>query len=130
MEGEIICLDTSVLIDYFRKKEKAKSLFYKLTALDYEFVTTSITIFEIYRGMREEQSLFWQNLFQQIRVAPFDNKSSHIAAELSQSFQSTNKLIALPDLFIASICLRNNFKLATLNLKDFERIKSLEILTE
>lgn len=31
MEKQIICLDTSVLIDYFRKVNKSKSFFYELT---------------------------------------------------------------------------------------------------
>jgi tRNA(fMet)-specific endonuclease VapC len=31
MENEIICLDTSILIDFYRKRLKEKSTFYRLT---------------------------------------------------------------------------------------------------
>lgn len=30
MENTMICLDTSVLIDFFRKKNKSKSFFFEL----------------------------------------------------------------------------------------------------
>jgi predicted nucleic acid-binding protein len=129
MEREIICLDTSVLIDYFRKKIKENYFFYKLAESRFDFVTTAITTFEIYRGITSEQKLFWDELFNVIKVAQFDEQSSRITADLFQLLHHQNKLIAIPDLFIASIALRNNYKLATLNRKDFERIESLQILS-
>lgn len=39
-----------------------------------------------------------------------------------------NKLIALPDSFIASISVFNDVPLATLNKKDFERVPSLQLV--
>src|SRR5436190_1512572 len=64
MEREIVCLDTSILIDYFRKKSKEDSTFYKLTAYSYSFAVTTITVFEIYRGVTPIQKLVSWNYSQ------------------------------------------------------------------
>jgi tRNA(fMet)-specific endonuclease VapC len=56
---QIILLDTSVLIDFFRKKDKSKSYFYQLSDIATSFVVSSITHFEIYTGIsfKEQNSL-------------------------------------------------------------------------
>ena len=43
MENSIVCLDTSVLIDYYRKKDKSKSLFFKLTEKYSVFAVFTVT---------------------------------------------------------------------------------------
>ena len=50
MENQVICLDTSVLIDYFRKVIKSKSFFYELTNEFDLFAVSAITEYEIYYG--------------------------------------------------------------------------------
>ena len=84
MEREIVCLDTSILIDYFRKKSKEETTFYKLTEAPYSFAVTSITTFEIYRGVTSIQKSFWDSLFDQMDILPFDERTSIIAASLLQ----------------------------------------------
>ena len=55
MANEVILLDTSILIDYFRKKDKINSLFLKLSDQYAEFRISVITEFEIYSGAKLEQ---------------------------------------------------------------------------
>lgn len=69
MEREVICLRTSILIDYFRKKNKKNTTFYKLLEYGYVFSVTSITTFEIYRGINARHS--WDDLFERLEVLPF-----------------------------------------------------------
>ena len=54
----LICLDTSVLIDYFRKENKSKTFFFKL-AKDHRFAISVLTKFEILVGSNEQQKEFW-----------------------------------------------------------------------
>jgi predicted nucleic acid-binding protein len=61
MEKAIICLDTSVLIDYYRKKDKSKSFFFELTGRYDEFAVSTITEFEVYSGSDEKKDLFWDD---------------------------------------------------------------------
>lgn len=129
MEREIICLDTSILIDYFRKKNKETTSFYKLSEFNYSFTVTSITTFEIYRGITPLQKPFWDTLFQQTEIIPFNEQASKIAASLLQRLNLKNNQMALPDLFIAPIVIQKNMKLATLNRKHFEKVVELELLS-
>lgn len=63
MENTLICLDTSVLIDYYRKKDKSKSLFFKLTERYALFAVSAITEYELYLGTRKNKISFGTNSF-------------------------------------------------------------------
>ncbi len=59
MAEEIVCLDTSILIDYYRKKNKSRSQFFKLTHTYDSFAVSAITEYKIYIGSNKEQDQFW-----------------------------------------------------------------------
>jgi len=128
MEDVLICLDTSVLIDYHRKKDKSKSLFFKLTKRYALFAVSAITEYELYLGNTEGQNIFWDEFFSQITVLPFDAKAARNAADIYKQLKIKNKLIEMPDILIAGTVMRNDLPLATLNRKHFERINGLKIV--
>jgi len=128
--AEIICLDTSVLIDYFRKKNKSKTYLFSLTNSFSEFGITSITLFEIFRGSTNQQLEFWETLFKEFKIFSFDIHSARIASELDRKLRGKNLSIGIPDLFIASIALHNDLLLATLNKRHFERVENLKIFKD
>ena len=128
MEKSLICLDTSILIDYYRKKDKSKSLFFKLTERYSLFAVSSVTEYELYLGNSEEQNIFWNKFFSQITILPFDTKAAKIAAGIYKQLKAKNKLIEVPDILIAGTAMQNNLVLATLNRKHFERITGLNIV--
>ena len=53
MEGKIVLLDTSILIDYFRKKDKSKTFLFSLTNSFEFFGVSAITEFEIFAGSND-----------------------------------------------------------------------------
>lgn len=128
MEEELICLDTSVLIDYFRKTEKRYSFLYQLTENFSQFSVASITLYEIYVGSNEEQDGFWDDFFTSVKVIPFGKEASKIAAVWYKELKRSNRLIEIPDLFIGSVAAAHHLKLATLNQKHFERLPTLELI--
>ena len=128
MENTLICLDTSVLIDYYRKKDKTKSLFFKLTERYSLFAVSAITEYELYLGNSEEQNIFWNKFFSQITVLPFDTIAARNAANIFKQLKGKNKLIDVPDIMIAGTTMRFNLPLATLNRKHFERINDVKIV--
>ena len=128
MEKQIICLDTSVLIDYYRKVNKANTFFFELTKKYELFAVSAITEYEIYCGSNSEQDLFWNNFFDLIITLPFDSKANKETILIERELKKKNKLIDIPDLMIAGTAIANNLKLATLNIKHFERIKNLELI--
>lgn len=128
MAEEIILLDTSVLIDYFRKKDKSKSFLYILAKNYNLFGISSITEFEIYTGSGEQQINYWDNFFKEIIIYPFDSETSRIAALLNKELKPKRNQIDIPDLFIAATAIKNTLVIATLNKKHFEKIKGLKLL--
>ncbi|MFW6246041.1 MAG: type II toxin-antitoxin system VapC family toxin [Tangfeifania sp.] len=126
----MICLDTSVLIDFFRKKDKSKSFFYGLAASYDEFAVSSVTEFEIYIGSNPDSDQFWDEFFQNVVSLPFDSLANKEAIEIDRQLKKISKQIDIPDLMIAACAISNGLKLATLNSKHFSRISQLEIITE
>jgi len=129
MENTIICLDTSVLIDYYRKKDKSKSFFFELAGKYDEFAVSTITEFEVYCGSDEEKDLFWDNFFRKVNSLPFDSMANKKAIEIDRQLKKISKQIDTPDLMIAAAAISNGLKLATLNFKHFGRIEELEIVS-
>lgn len=130
MENEIICLDTSVLIDFYRKKVKEKSVFFQLTTKHNLFAVSIITEYEIMIGTDAGQAEFWTNFFDRVIILPFDKAANTAAIEITKYLKATNQLIEIPDIFIGATALANHLKIATLNKKHFERIAGLAILKD
>jgi len=130
MENAVICLDTSVLIDYYRKKNKSKTLFFRLTERYSIFTVSAVTEYELYLGNSQEQNIFWDDFFSRITVLSFDTRVVKRAVSIHRQLKQQNKLIDIPDIIIAGTALQNNIPLATLNRKHFERINGLRIITE
>lgn len=125
----MICLDTSILIDYFRKTKKENSVLFKLTNENYSFAVSIVTKFEIYCGCKsEEQLVFWNKLFEKFTILPFDDICSDEAIDIYQTLKAKNKLIEMPDIFIGATAKAYGLKIATKNRKHFERIEGLLLL--
>lgn len=128
MEKQVICLDTSVLIDYFRKVNKTKSFFYELTEEYDLFAVSAITEYEIYCGSNAEQDLYWDDFFNKIVSLPYNSEANRITTKVERELKKKNKTIDKPDIMIAGTAIANNMRLATLNVKHFERIDGLELI--
>ena len=102
MEKELICLDTSILIEYFRKIKKEKSFFYQLAERYNDYAVSIVTVFEVLIGSNESQKIFWEEFFQNVRILPFDEKSNDEAVEIFKKLKPQGLLIDLPDLFIGA----------------------------
>ncbi|MEX0982948.1 MAG: type II toxin-antitoxin system VapC family toxin [Bacteroidales bacterium] len=124
----MILLDSSVLIDLFRKKNKDKTLFYKLSKSYKDFAISSITYYEIGIGNRDSHFDYWNNLADQLTVIPFDKLCSISAIEIYLDLLKNNKIIDIADILIGATALTHNIPIATLNNKHFERIKNLELI--
>lgn len=127
MAGQIILLDTSIAIDYFRKKDKSKTLFVQLANYYTQFFISAITEYEIRSGIKPEQETFWEEVLGQLEVISFDSQIVATATEINRLLKRKSKQIAIPDLFIAATAVKNKMPLATLNRKHFERIESLKL---
>lgn len=115
----MILLDSSVLIELFRKKVKEKTLFFKLSQTYTDFCISSITYYEIGIGNRKSHIEYWATLTKQLTVLPFDTACSDTAIKIYQDLLKNNKLIDLADILIGSTALTHNMPISTLNSKHF-----------
>jgi len=96
MESEIICLDTSILIDFFRKKKIENSVFYQLSQRHKLFAVSVMTEYEIFTGSTKEQQPFWDDFFLKIVVLPFDSETNKVAVHIYKQLKTSNKLLEIP----------------------------------
>ena len=127
MADKVILVDTSILIDFYRKTDKNKTVWISLVRQGFQFAISSITKYEIFSGATENQLQFWNGILQAITVLPFDELTVDSAVELNAKLKRKRKQIDLADLFIAATAIAYNLPFATLNRKHFDRIDELTI---
>lgn len=128
MADKIILVDTSILIDYYRKTEKENSVWIKLVRQGHSFAISAVTKYEIYAGATPNQLAFWDNVLQAVTVLPLDEVSVDTAVTINIALKKKRKQIDLADLFIAATAVTRNLPFATLNRKHFERIDTLTLI--
>ncbi len=128
MADKIILVDTSILIDFYRKTDKEKSAWIALVRQEYSFAISAITKYEIYSGATPNQLTFWDNVLQAITIIPFDELSVDTAVIINSELKKKRKQLDLADLFIAATAVAHSLPLATLNRKHFDRIDTLNIV--
>jgi len=129
MGNQMIMLDTSILIEFFRKKNKSETRYFQLSKkFDGLFCISSVTVFEIYRGVKGDQKELWDAFFTSITVLHFDKQAALIAAQLDKDLKMIRQQSDWPDLWIAATAVANQIPLATINQKHFEKIESLKIV--
>src|ERR1700733_10503689 len=109
MADKIILVDTSILIDFYRKTDKANSAWVALVRQGYEFAISAITKYEIYSGATESQLAFWNNVLQVITIIPFDEACVDTALNINVNLKRKRKQLELADLFIAASAVTHNF---------------------
>lgn len=128
MADKIALADTSLLIDFFRKTDKANSAWMKYFHRGYDFNISAITEYEIYTGATKGQLDFWEGMLRRTKVLAFDHSIVLVAVEINQELKRKRKQIGIADLFIAATALFYDLPIATLNRKHFDRIDGLQIL--
>ena len=121
-----ILIDTSVLIEYLRLKNKTTS-YEKIIAANWKPVFNFITVAELWAGKSAWESRNKTQLLENLLSGAI------IILPLKSSLKKAGKIkaqynISLPDAFIASCAIEKKLILATLNTKDFAKIKGLKLL--
>jgi tRNA(fMet)-specific endonuclease VapC len=128
MAEKVVLVDTSILIDYYRKTDKANSVWVGLVREGYACSISAITKYEIYSGATPGQLGFWDKILQSVTVIPFDEDAVNTAVAINAKLKRKQKQIELADLFIAATAIARNLPIATLNRKHFGRVDELTIV--
>jgi len=125
----MVIIDTNIIIDHLRKKNKKDSLLIKMFQqyLKDELAISVITIQELFEGkstldpQKEKALLEILSLFQ---ILPYSSE----VAELSGKIARDSGPIEFADAAIAATTIINNSQLLTLNKKDFIKIEGINFL--
>lgn len=128
MEKKLVLVDTSILIDFFRKTDKTNSRLIQLVQDNSRYCISVVTEFEIYTGTSAEQTRYREEFLFRTEVLAFDKEVARVAVAISKALKQNNKLIGMADLFIAATAVFHDLPLATLNVKHFERIRGLQLV--
>lgn len=80
METSSVLIDTSILVEHFRKKNKSKSTLYQLPPT-FKPTVPLLPIFKMHAGaMDEESSQYLDQLFDSVMVLELTTEISHIAS--------------------------------------------------
>ena len=128
MADKKLMVDTSLLIDYFRKTDKSNARLVNHFKSYGQLYISSITEFEVLNGAKQLQLDFWGGMLPRFTVLDFDSKAARQAAEITEQLKSKRKSIDKPDLFIAATAISKGLYFDTLNIKHFTHIDNLLML--
>lgn len=123
MAGQI-CLDTSVCIEILRENKEVINKMGGFGEASPQIAT--ITVFELLQrsfniGAAEE-------FISDSTTLSFDEKAARKASDIEKDLKEKGIIIGRQDIFIAATAIVNNCALATLNARDFSRIRGLKLV--
>lgn len=126
----IYCLDTDILIEYFRGNEAIKERVENLSEND-AIGLTWLSVYEFFKGIfisgKFDEEKFLQNLIDSAVVMEETYKSAKIAGEIYAGLKREGNLINDADILIASIVKDYDAILVTNNEEHFKRAKGLKV---
>lgn len=116
MSAKNILVDTDVLIEFLRGKEKAKILLEEASNHAKLFCSV-VTIAEILAGMRLSEESATEALLSSLNSLPVTENIARTAGLLRKSIRG--RQIMLPDCLIGATALIHDCRLLTFNKKDY-----------
>jgi predicted nucleic acid-binding protein len=118
-------LDTNYLIYYFKGEEKVIDLIQGLIINRTPIFISIVTKVEIlaYPEITPKEEKTFLEMIKNMILIEFDDKLTNFVVDLRRKYK-----IKLPDAIIAATALYTNSSLITRNIKDFSKIKDLNIL--
>lgn len=125
----MVVFDTSLIIDFLRRKNGEKTSFEKIVEKlkRNELAVSVLSIQELYQGKsmdKDGEEIRIQKIILPFNVLAY---SVEIAKKAGKIVRDSNYSVAFADAAIAATAIVNGAELATLNIKDFLGIKNLEI---
>jgi predicted nucleic acid-binding protein len=126
-----VCLDTSFLIDFLRGETNTRTTYLHLKSEGQNFATTSINIFEIFRGLDkrgrikgEEEAV--RKLVSRLVVWTLDINAAERCSRIYTELERTGEVIGVNDCFTAAIAISNGCQRIVSDDVHFQRIPGIE----
>ena len=112
-------LDSGIVIDVLNGKRGRKEVLEQLVRQGDEMACCSITITEVYAGVRRGEEARTERLLRSFRFYPVTWEIARQAGDLQNFWRRKGSALSLPDVTIAAVALAHHLVLVTANTKDF-----------
>lgn len=127
MEDKKVLIDTSILVEFFRKRDKSKSIFWSIVD-KFDCSISAVTLFEMYSGATDEQKMKELDIvLDWLTVLDFNSSCAKAASVIFKELRRKNRIIESRDLFIAGTAITLDIPVATINLKHFQYIPNIRL---
>lgn len=121
--------DADILIDTIRRHEPSRSRVRELIAAG-ELATSAVTVFELYVGARTNREAEGiRDLLEFVEVFELDRAAAVAGAGVYRLLRSAGLRIGEADCMVAGTALTNGLALLTRNIRHFERVPGLSIVS-
>ena len=134
-----LILDSSVVIAAERRGDAVEQLIEKVVQAtgDQEAALSAVGLTELVHGIyraqtpeiRRRREAFLSELLTDLAVYPYTKETALLAGKLDGEQQSLGVVIPFGDLLIGATALALGYKVLTVNLRDFQRIPGLSVLS-
>jgi predicted nucleic acid-binding protein len=126
----IYCLDTDILIEYFRGSEIIRTRIENLTGED-RIGLIWLTVYEFFKGIfisgKPDEERFLKELVRTCLILQASYEAAKIGGRIYAALKRKGKLINDADILIASIVKAHDAVLVTNNEEHFARVEGLKI---
>ena len=126
-----VCLDTTFLIDFLRGEEATRTTYLRLKSEGYNFATTTINAFEIFRGVDkrgrikgEEEAV--RKLLSRLIVWNLDIEAAERCSRIYTDIERTGKPVGVNDCLAAAIAITNGCQKIVSEDEHFQKISGIE----
>jgi predicted nucleic acid-binding protein len=121
----MVVFDTNVIIDFLNGSKTAGAAFEKYRGNG--VAITSITCYELIKGVGEPQRDLLQSLFDNVKIYDIDLKSAWLAGEMHRRLKTSGSLLSEADLLIVSAAFANGEIFVTQD-RDFAKLNDRRII--
>lgn len=114
-------LDTNQIIDHLRGRNEIKELLLELLNQGNIICSCSITIAEIYAGVKPKETDKTKKLLDSFWFLETTKEISEMAGKIKQKYSQKGITLSFADTIIAAIAIAHNAVLITSNAKDFPK---------
>jgi predicted nucleic acid-binding protein len=114
-----LLLDTSVLIDVLRSRQRRRELLADLARSGHSLATTALNVAEVFAGMRPEEQKQTEALLDVLDCYALTRTAGQLAGTLKNKWARRGRTLTLADAIVAAVALEQGCTLMTDNRKDF-----------
>lgn len=130
-----ILIDASVLIGYERDALDPRRILSQQDDEEEPLFISTITVSELLHGVhraedavrRVRRSVFVEGIIDRFPLLNVDLPTARAHAEIWADLAASGRLIGAHDLWLAAACVAHGLRLATLNVREFERVPALDL---